>query len=356
MTRLGFLSAISGLLVVGQASQALAEATNTSPPFNEVYELIHAHLTGVSETELNRAAVQGLLTSLGPKVSLVANSAANSESAPKPLVTQANVFEDDIGYLRIGRVGDGLAKAVQDGYGSLAATNKLKGLVLDLRFADGSDYAAAAAVTDLFLKKERPLLDWGNGVVRSKEKMEAIGVPVAVLVNRRTSAAAEALAASMRETGTGLLLGSRTAGQAMISKDFPLKDGEVLRIATSPIKLGDGAALSSQGIRPDITVEVSPREERLYYDDPYREMGTNTLLASANAGLTNQSGSTNRTGRRSRFNEAELVRERKEGLNSDSDTIPDNAGVPEELSVQDPSLARALDFLKGLAVVRQSRS
>src|SRR5215467_9292672 len=144
MTRLGILSAVSGLLVLGQASAALAEATNTAPPFNEVYEVIRAHLGGVSESELNRAAVQGLVSSLSPKVMLIANNAANQESAPKALVTKANVFEDDIGYLRIGRVDDGLAKSVQDGYDRLAATNKLKGLVLDLRFSNGSDYAAAA--------------------------------------------------------------------------------------------------------------------------------------------------------------------------------------------------------------------
>jgi C-terminal processing protease CtpA/Prc len=355
MTRLGILSAVSGLLVLGQVSAALAEATNTAPPFNEVYELIRAHLGGVSESELNRAAVQGLVSSLSPKVMLIANNAAGQESMPKALVTKANVFEDDIGYLRIGRVDEGLAKSVQDGYDRLASTNKLKGLVLDLRFSNGSDYAAAAGVTDLFLKKEKPLLDWGDGVVRSKEKAEAIGVPVAVLVNRKTSAAAEALAASMRQSGTGLLLGGRTAGHAMISKDFPLKDGELLRIATAPIKLGDGSALSTQGVRPDILVEVSPQDERLYYDDPFRETGTNNLLASVRP--NNQAAGTNRNVRRNRFNEAELVRERKEGLNPDSDVVPDTtSGVPEEISVQDPALARALDFLKGLAVVRQSRS
>jgi C-terminal processing protease CtpA/Prc len=356
MTRLGFVSAFSGLLVFGQVSTALAEATNTAPPFNEVYDLIRAHLGGVSESELNRAAVQGLVSSLSPKVMLIANNAANQESAPKALVTRADVFEDDIGYLRIGRVDEGLAKSVQDGYDRLAATNKLKGLVLDLRFSNGSDYAAAAGVTDLFLKKEKPLLDWGDGVVRSKEKPEAIGVPVAVLMNRKTSAAAEALAASMRQTGTGLLLGGRTAGHAMISKDFPLKDGELLRIATAPIKLGDGSALSTQGVRPDILVEVNPQDERLFYEDPFREMGTNNLLASANTRSSNQAAGTNRNVRRNRFNEAELVRERKEGLNPESDIVPETAGVPEEISVQDPALARALDFLKGLAVVRQSRS
>ena len=54
--------------------------------------------------------------------------------------------------------------------------------------------------------------------------------------------------------------------------------------------------------------------------------------------------------------EADLVRERREGLTLDSDT---NNGLERESDaavVHDPALARALDLLKGLAVVHQSRS
>ena len=107
----------------------------------------------------------------------------------------------------------------------LGATNKLKGLVLDLRYTSGKDYEAAAAVADLFVSKERPLLNWGKGIVRSSSKTDAIEVPVAVLVNGQTAGAAEALAAVLREAGSGLVLGSRTAGQAMIAEEFPLKNG-----------------------------------------------------------------------------------------------------------------------------------
>jgi len=39
------------------------------------------------------------------------------------------------------------------------------------------------------VKKEQPLLNWGNGMVQSKEKSNAIALPVAVLVNRQTSGA-----------------------------------------------------------------------------------------------------------------------------------------------------------------------
>ena len=130
-------------------------------------------------------------------------------------------------------------------------------MILDLRYAAGDDYASAAATAELFVKKDQPLLNWGNGMVRSKEKSDAISLPVAVLVNRQTAGAAEALAAVLRETGAGLILGSRTAGQAMIAQEFPLKNGERLRIATAPIQLGDGSALSAQGLKPDIAVEVA---------------------------------------------------------------------------------------------------
>ena len=68
-------------------------------------------------------------------------------------------------------------------------------------------------------------------------------MPVAVLVNHDTSGAAEVVGALVRETGTGLILGSTTAGRAMTTKDFPLEGGAELRIATGPIMLGNGTKM-----------------------------------------------------------------------------------------------------------------
>ena len=100
----------------------------------------------------------------------------------------------------------------------------------------------------------------------------------------------------------------------MIAQEFPLKNGERLRIATAPIRLGDGSALSEQGVKPDITVEVAPAEERAYYADAYKVPSRAELLAGAGRVVTNQASGTNRGVRRPRFNEAELVRERREGI------------------------------------------
>jgi C-terminal processing protease CtpA/Prc len=359
MIRIGINSALAALVVLFAGwphlrAQAKAEDAAV-PDFKEVYDSIRAHAAGLSEAELNRAAVQGLLSALGSKVSLVTNGAAAGSPAETRLVSRSSLIEGEMAYVRVVRVGDGLAKAVREACDKLGATNKLKGVVLDLRYADGDDYAAAAGTADLFVKKEMPLLNWGSGLVRSKEKTNAIAVPVAVLVNRRTREAAEALAAAMRETAAGLILGGRTAGQAMVAQEFPLKNGDRLRIATALVQLGDGSALSSQGLKPDIAVNVSPEDERAYYADAFAAPGRSELSGGASTSLTNLAGGTNQSARRIRLNEAELLRERREGL-SEADLAGARDREGDKPIVRDPVLARALDLLKGLAVVGRSHS
>ncbi len=358
MMRNGILSLLAGLLAAFAGQAGLRAQTNSepasAPDFKEVYEAVRAHMSGISEADLNRAAVQGLVSALGPKVLLLATGAKAQSPAESPLVSRSVLVDGEIAYVRVARVSEGLAGAVRENCQKVSLTNKLKGVVLDLRYASGDDYAAAAATADLFVKKELPLLDWGKGLVRSKAKDDAISVPVAVLVNRATAGAAEALAAAMRETGAGLVLGGKTAGQAMIAQDFPLKNGDRLRIATAAVQLGDGSPMSWQGLKPDITVEVSAEEERAYYADPFKSPGRGEVSAGTALSLTNAAGVTNRPMRRPRFNEAELVRERREGL-SEADLTGAREREPDRPVVQDPALARALDLLKGLAVVRQSR-
>ncbi len=327
-----------------------------APPadFKEVYDMLRSHLNGVSEAELNRAAVDGLIAALGAKVTLVTNGASSSGTNAQVLISSSTVIESNIAYLRVEKIAEGLPKALKDAYAQLAATNKVKGVVLDLRYTGGHDYAAAAATADLFLKAERPLLDWGTGPTRSKEKSDAITVPVAVLVNVRTSAAAEALAAILRQTGAGLILGGRTAGAAMMAEEFTLKNGDRLLIATGPIHLGDGSAVSG-GLKPDISVDVSAEDERGYYADAYRMAGRTDLTSGVGLLSSNQIASTNRPARRLRFNEAELVRERREGL-SEADLTGAREHEPDKPLISDPVLARAVDLLKGLALVREARS
>jgi hypothetical protein len=373
MTRSGINLLFVGLLVLAAGPLvSRADTKGESPDFQEVYQLIKTHVPGVSDAELNRAAVQGLFTALGPKVLLVTNGMAKESAAETPRLKKAAVLENGIAYLRVVRVAEGLAKEISEAIQQLGSTNKLKGIVLDLRYAAGTDYAAAVTAADLFVGKAQPLLNWGNGVVSAPDNTNAIQLPVAMLVNHGTSGAAEALAAILRSTGAGLILGGQTAGEAMITQDFPLKGDAQLRVATAPVILGNGTSLSLAGLKPDIDVRVGPDDERAYYADAFYVMRKPNLLATAALSATNNPDGTNTT-RRVRFNEAELVREHREGTDRENDSSRHHAdglvrehreGMDGETSepgleyplVNDPVLARALDLLKGLAVVRQSRS
>jgi C-terminal processing protease CtpA/Prc len=352
MTKPGILCLLF-VFLLSSAGDFVAHAdTRPAPDFNEVYDLVRQHLAGSSPAELNNAALQGLLTTLGPKVSLVDTEDRETNQQPV-LVSKTSLFDGPIGYIRIHRVAGGLDKAVRQACQDLGSSNKLAGLIIDLRFAGGSDYSAAVAVADLFASKEQPLLDWGQGMVRSRPNPDNIHLPLAVLVNQKTSAAAEALAAVLRETGASLVLGARTAGHAMIAQEYPLKNGERLRIATSPIQLGDGTNLSSDGTKPDIAIRVPEVDERAYYSDPFKELVSPNVAAGP--GATNGVAAASRA-RRPRFNEAELVRERRDGLAPDSELAANAGSEGEKPVVHDPVLARALDFLKGLSVMRQTRS
>jgi C-terminal processing protease CtpA/Prc len=350
MTRFGITLISAALFSLVAGLSAVAQTNSTAPTFQEVYDLIRQHATGLSDAELNRAAVQGLIAALAPKVSLVTNDTSSTSGGSQP-VTEAKVYDGDIAYLRIARVERGLASVVSGDYQQLNSTNKIDGVVLDLRYTGGSDYESAASTSDLFVNKKQPLLNWNGGVLSSHEKTNGITVPVAVLVNHDTAGASEALAAMLRETTTGLILGSRTAGAAMVTKDFPLGNGQRLRIASAPIILGDGASLSSEGVKPDIDVNVNPNNERAFYADAFFAVPETNHV---NGSSTNLASGTNQSLERVPFNEAELVREHKAGENPDDEDTPKR---PPELKVpvvSDPALARALDLLKGLAVVRQN--
>jgi hypothetical protein len=304
--------------------------------FQEVHSLVQSNLAGLTAGELDQAALQGLLAQLDGRVNLVTNFLTDPK---EPAISKNTVFDGAFAYVRVSRLDGAVAEAFSSTFTELQGRNKLQGLVLDLRFARGQDYAAAAALADRFIATDQALFEAGDQKFAAKEKKNAITLPVAVLVNRQTAGAPEALAAALRQANVSLLIGTTTAGQAFLFKDFPLSNGQKLQVATTPIKLAQAGAMTSQGVKPDITVSVAPGDERLYLDDAYRLIGGGTPGVSGPRRLT----------------EAELVRQHREGRNPDDLTAlePGPGATAGKPVVRDPALVRALDLLKGLAVVKQ---
>lgn len=340
MNRTILWSCVIGLL--GLAGLARVPAQSAPPDFQEVYGLVRSELKSADPAEMNRAALEGLLQGLNGKVLLTDREQV---VIPEKSVAKVALLEDGVGYVRLGLIEADSTQELTEALTALSATNTLKGLVLDLRFALGKDYRAVAAVAGLFLSREQPLLDWGEGVVKSKPNAAAFTPPLAVLVNRETQGAAEALAGVLRQTGVALVLGGTTAGSALVYREYLLKTGQKLLIGSDAVKLADGEPLPATGVIPDINVDVKPEVERSFLDDPY---GAKTTVGAGNAGAGT-------VGRRPRISEADLVRERREGTNLlEVPSVRDRE--PQKPRIEDPALARAVDVLKGLAVVRRSLS
>lgn len=325
------------LCCAGLACGLRPARTGDLPRLDEVLEVVRTHLAGSSAAELNAAAVNGLLEQLRPRVFLVPNTPP-ATAEPPVLLAGTNLFDGAIASVRVGRVADGLAGALRATLEAWSATTALRGLVLDLRFTEGEDFAAAGQVADLFVAEPQALLEWGNGRYVATAKTNALPLRLAVLVNRETRGAAEALAATLHEVRAGLILGSPTAGQAAVYREFPLSTGQRLKVAVAPVKAGPGGkTLAFSGVPPDIQVDVAPADERRYVEDPF--------YVAATASPRGSTGS-----RAARLTEADLVRLHREGLGL-AGARPRSEAPPPAPRVTDPVLQRALDLLKGLAVL-----
>jgi len=315
--------------------------------FAEVYGLVRSNLTRIDDKALDQMAVEGFLQKLGGLAQLGdAKADVPSAGGAGPV---ALVHDGHYGYFRLVDIGADSATGLAAALAGLAATNDLKGVVLDLRFASGRDFAAAARIADLFLPGGRPVLDWGEGAFISTAKTNNSTNALAVLVNRQTRGAAEAAAAALRQTGTALVLGATTAGEASLYRDFPLSSGLKLSLAVTAVKTGDGEPVPATGVIPDIVVNIRPEVERGYLADPFGVVRP----ASAATSQTNQIVSSVRV--RKRLTEADLVKAKQSGrpLESASEaTNPTATPTEPQKIVRDPVLARALDLLKGLDVMR----
>ena len=347
MTKL-FISAVVLGTVFGIDGQTRIHAqANPLPPLQEVYGLLRSNLPALSEQELNTAAVDGLLSRLKGRALLVsgASSQTNILAAGESPVRKTAVFERNFGYLRIEQMRDGLGKAFDAAFDSLSATNKLKGLVLDLRFTTGRDDEAMADVASRFVEKGQVLAKLSGKTIESADRGKKISLPLAVLVNSETAGSAEVLAAVLNESKTALIIGSTTAGQAHSFRDFPLSDGRILKIASGSVELASGKVLSAEGLTPDIIATTAASAERAYLDDPFR---ASTKVGTPPSSLAQIPG----VAHRRRLNEAELVRMRREP-GDPSDAIETAATESSKPSISDPVLGRAIDILKGMAAFQR---
>ena len=148
-------------------------------------------------------------------------------------------------------------------------TQKMDGVVLDLRGNGGGSLSEAVELTGLFIDKGPVVQVRESGGKVNVQYDQDAGVawdgPLAVLVNRGSASASEIVAGAIKDYGRGLIIGETTFGkgtvQTMVDLDrWPANEkprfGEV-KLTVAQFFRPDGSSTQNKGVEPDVAFPVS---------------------------------------------------------------------------------------------------
>ncbi|MDX2226853.1 MAG: S41 family peptidase [Verrucomicrobiae bacterium] len=363
--RLNLLVPLCTVVLCPLLSSPIRAATNENTPvpaitirksdkseLSEVLQVIkknYADPAAVSETTLNAAALEGILRKLAPGVQVLDQkeiiAALPRFSALNP---HFEIVPEDIAYIYTGNITPSTPGFLETTLASLPVT--VRGLVLDLRFSQGTDLKAAAQSASLFVGAGQPLFRVKNLKnediqLYSSEKAARhnLDTPLVLVVNRETAGNAEAFVAALKEQRRALIIGVETSGKGAQFSDVALSSGRILRLATHRIVPNNGLQIFPYGLTPDIAVAMTSEEQM-------------KALLKARSGKVQDV--VVETVTRKRLNEASLVRNENPAYDQavenqrkarEKETGPGRE--PPEKPVRDLVLQRAVDVIKGIQVL-----
>ncbi len=293
----------------------------------------------LNETELSRAAFEGILTRLGRGVILLSNAAAETSEPTAPFYSE--VLEGHIAYLRLGALNRPNLEALDATLQTFAA-KKIDAVVLDFRASPATnDFPLASEFAKRFCPKEKPLFTLRKTTARQERTFTSERDPsfqglTLILADGDTAGAAEAVAGVIRIYDKALIIGQPTAGQAVEYSDLKLPSGKVLRIAVGEAILPEGHPLFPGGLKPDVPVEMVIAEKREIFQAS-REKGMTPFVVENS---------------RPHLNEAALISGRNPELEAMEAAQRRNRS-PEKTGVHDAVLQRALDLVTSIGIFQK---
>ena len=295
----------------------------------------------ITDTELNRATVEGLTARLPRGVMLLPGKENVSAVPQSPLYSE--IIAGHIGYIRLGSLNSANLQALDKALGGFSG-KKVNALILDLR-ASGmtSDSALAAEFAKRFCPRGKMIFTLRKPAGRQDRAFNSDRDPafrglVMVLADSETAGAAEAIAAALRFHDKALVIGQPTAGRAAEYSDLPLPNGKILRLAVAEMISPEGRSLFADGVKPDLPVEMSPADKRQIFQAS-GDKGMGPFIYEAG---------------RPHMNEAALLAGTNPEVEAAEAAQQRRGRAPEKPPPHDPVLQRALDVITSLEVY-QSR-
>ena len=174
---------------------------------------------------------------------------------------------NNIGYIKITAFYSTTAQQLEKALKHMSS-NSVSSIIFDVRNTDTGLIANAVECIDILV----PVATEGTGALATAVDKEgntletftsdsdSVNFSMAVLINGKTSGAAELFACDLRDFGMAQLIGTKTMGNGTMQKVFELSDGGAVALTVAKINPYKSESFNGKGLEPDISVELTAEQ------------------------------------------------------------------------------------------------
>ncbi len=172
---------------------------------------------------------------------------------------ETKLLPNAIGYIKMPSVSESEVKQVAAAIADLQKQGARK-LILDLRYSASGTPEDGIDLANLFLDKGLITYTQGQKSPRkdynADPKKDVTALPLIVLTNHGTAAAAEVAAGALQSDKRASLVGERTYGDASVLRPISMDDGSAIILSVAKYYTPDGKSIQDNGVTPaDIVIE-----------------------------------------------------------------------------------------------------
>lgn len=233
------------------------------------YNVRKEYVGDISETDLLKSLCKGYIDGLNDKNCKFFTKQEYKDYNETKEKQSSDVefihLSEDIGYLRCRTLGSDSSKLFTESLNS-AVSLGLNKLIIDLRNSDVGNINEAFKILQYLLptgdivstvdKKD-------NKEIVCKSTSSGVSAKIVVLVNSKTSGAAEIIASALKDKGDIKIVGNETAGDAVREKVINLSDDTVLIVPDAYYITKSENKIFKKGVSPDINSDLPEDSKKL---------------------------------------------------------------------------------------------
>lgn len=199
----------------------------------------------------------------------------------------AEMLENNIGFIKFKEFNDTTPDQFNKRVNRLIDED-VQALVFDVRGVKTGVLRSVAQVLDKLLPEGVIVSSTdkdGNTTVLETSDATEVALPMAVLMNEKTSGEAELFAQAIKDYEKGKLVGIKTAGKGTAQTIIPLTDGSAIKLTTARYNPPVSLSYDGIGVKPDFEVKMNEEQLEFAVGDPKLDAQLKKAIEVVMAGI-----------------------------------------------------------------------